>query len=218
MKLPSVTKKFWIVVVAVAVVASFLAFYLLIYVKDRESYIVAKNYRALNRLGKNILELRNNYEISIARHNAGMALNVGIDEQRAYLYFFELFERDEFELQGIKVSSGPKKSKTLEIVELSSDTAITQQFHISAADFLRRSNLASTPFNDFFLIRIFHFPEIKTKTKGDSVSFGIAYQTFSNRIEIKSLDSLIFLHHGLESIPLQDIVLAGTPYKIFSHR
>ena len=72
MKLPSVTKKFWIVAISVAMVASFLAFYLLIYVKDRESHIVGKNYRALERLGKNILELRNSYEVSISRFNAGL--------------------------------------------------------------------------------------------------------------------------------------------------
>ncbi|HET6542113.1 MAG TPA: hypothetical protein VFG46_16600, partial [Chryseolinea sp.] len=179
MKLPSVTKKFWIVAISVAMVASFLAFYLLIYVKDRESHIISKNYRALDRLGKNILELKNSYEISIARFNAALASS---EDGQAFLYHAISYEENDFKAQGIHfLKSGSEKSLAVDTVELTSTSTVDKfHFHISTGDILARTNLSSAPFNDFFLIRIVHVPRKKTKDKTDSVFARIAYQTFSN--------------------------------------
>ncbi len=219
MKLPSVTKKFWIIAISIGVVAAFLAFYLMIYVKDREAHMVAKNYRALNRLGKNILGLKNSYAVSIKRFNDGMARYRGEIPDN---YLSMLTEQDaDFKKQGIFPRQAASHNLPIDSIELTlgQPTVVNpNHFHISTSDFLDRSNLASIPFTDFFLVRVFHSPVKKVKSNADSVTFGIAYQTFENHIELKTMDSLVFFHHGIESIPLHDIMVAGVEYKIFGHR
>jgi len=65
MKLPTLPKRFWIICSTLLVIGTLFAYYFLVYVEGREKKLRQDKYRALERLGKNMLQTRQNYHKAI---------------------------------------------------------------------------------------------------------------------------------------------------------
>ncbi|HYI77422.1 MAG TPA: hypothetical protein VEW65_07355, partial [Chryseolinea sp.] len=65
MKLPTVSKRTWIICSTLLVIGTLFAYYLLVYVGAREEKLRQDKYRALERLGKNMINTRQNYHKAI---------------------------------------------------------------------------------------------------------------------------------------------------------
>ena len=116
---------------------------------------------------------------------------------------------------------------------------------VPVRSFLERSNVATSHFDEFLLIRKINKKEQATKSndaeeytttadlkidvdccdkkeksKTDKAVSAIAFQTFTSKIDLNTshFDSLFTEDHGLRSAPGFDIVLSGASYKMFPHR
>ena len=65
MKLPTLSKRFWIICSTLLVIGTVFAYYLLVYVEGREQKLRQDKYRALERLGENMIQTRKNYDKAI---------------------------------------------------------------------------------------------------------------------------------------------------------
>jgi len=65
MKLPTLSKRFWIICSTLLVIGTVFAYYLLVYVEGREQKLRQDKYRALERLGENMIQTRENYHKAI---------------------------------------------------------------------------------------------------------------------------------------------------------
>ena len=65
MKLPTLSKRFWIICSTLLVIGTVFAYYLLVYVEGREKKLRQDKYRALERLGENMIQTRKNYHKAI---------------------------------------------------------------------------------------------------------------------------------------------------------
>ena len=65
MKLPTLSKRFWIICSTLLVIGTLFAYYLLVYVEGREKKLRQDKYRALERLGENMIQTRQNYHKAI---------------------------------------------------------------------------------------------------------------------------------------------------------
>jgi Ca2+/Na+ antiporter len=211
MKLPGLTRKFWIVIATIIVVGLMFAYYLLVYVGDRRAEVIAQNYRMLKRIGDNSVELMKYYEVTI-RNYKSIFPDKSLLRAADSAQLRQLLKAQDLHCISIKrVSRSVEELNWIYFQEKTTDDCVVRT---SAADFLAKSMPQSSCFDDFFLVRI-----IRTKNPASADSLiGIAYQTFYNRIEIKKRDSLFSVDNGLESTPVIDVHLFGVPYKIFTNR
>src|SRR6186713_5770 len=86
MKLPTLSKRFWISCSTLLVIGTVFAYYLLVYVEGREQKLRQDKYRALERLGKNMIQTRKNYHKAI--EVSWLRARVIIDKRRRQ-YFGE---------------------------------------------------------------------------------------------------------------------------------
>lgn len=94
----SISKKFWIVLSAFVVIGAIFAYYLLIYVKNREENIVGEKYRILKQNGRNVLAIRGDYTKRIENYSKMYARTKPISdslfsvslELQAQLYNYEI--------------------------------------------------------------------------------------------------------------------------------
>jgi len=199
MKLPALTKKFWIVIATIIVVGLLFAYYLLVYVSNRQAEVIAQNYRVLKRAADNSIDLRKNFEATINNYK-----NVSPNEP-ALVRLLAVQK-----IYCVKTAAD-QQYKDLDSIYFSSKTSGGCTVRMAVSDFLPSAIPKSSCFDDLFLIRTLH--------KDASTKFtDIGYQTFYNRIELKKMDSLFALDHGLESSPIVDARLFGTDYKIFTTR
>ncbi len=207
MKLPGLTRKFWIVIATIIIVGLAFAYYLLVYVGDRRADVIAQNYRMLKRIGDNSVELMKYYEVTIRNYKSifpdKSRMQASDNAQLAKLLKAQ-------DLHCIAPNTA-KEPDWIYFEERGIDNCVVRT---SAAEFLAKAMPQSSCFDDFFLVRI-----IKSKKSASPDSlFGIGYQTFYNRIEIKTRDSLFAVDNGLESTPVIDVKLFGVPYKVFTNR
>jgi hypothetical protein len=208
MKLPGLTRKFWIVTATIIIVGLAFAYYLLVYVGDRRADVIAQNYRMLKRIGDNSVELMRYYEVTIRNYKSifpdKSRMRANDNAQLAKLLKAQ-------DLHCI-TSHVAKEPEWIYFQERGIDDC---EVRTSAADFLAKAMPQSSCFDDFFLVRII---KGKKEMAGQDSLIAIAYQTFYNRVEIKKRDSLFSVDNGLESTPVIDVNLFGIPYKLFTNR
>jgi hypothetical protein len=208
MKLPGLTKKFWIVIATIIVVGLAFAYYLLVYVGERRADVIAQNYRMLKRIGDNSVELMKYYEVTIRNYRSifpdKLRMQAGDNAQLA-----KLLEAQDLHCITSHVAKEPDwiyfRERGIDDCEV----------RTSVADFLAKAMPQSSCFDDFFLVKII---KGKKEMAGKDSLIAIAHQTFYNRIEIKKRDSLFSVDNGLESTPVIDVNLFGVPYKVFTNR
>lgn len=213
MKLPGLTKKFWIVIGTIIIVGLAFAYYLLVYVGDRRADVVAQNYRMLKRIGDNSVEMMKYYEVTIRNYKSIFPDKSRLKKNSAdSAQLRQLLKAQD--LHCVPLTNVSHSAEDLNWIYFQERTRDDCVVRTSAAEFLAKAMPQSSCFDDFFLVRI-----IKSKNPAASDSlFGIAYQTFYNRIEIKTRDSLFSVDNGLESTPVIDVHLFGIPYKLFTSR
>lgn len=212
MKLPGLTKKFWIVIATVIIVGLAFAYYLLVYVGDRRADVIAQNYRMLKRIGDNSVDLMKYYEVTITNYKSIFPDSQKLDASGNF-QLRKLLEAQD--LHGVSVCNIPHSAEDLEWIYFNEKIRPDSIVRTSVANFLAKARPQSSCFDDFFLVRIIKPKDQTTDKKG---LIGIAYQTFYNRIEIKERDSLFSTDNGLESTPVIDVRLFGIPYKVFTNR
>src|SRR5688500_7859036 len=67
MKLPTLSRRFWVAFTTLAVIGAMFAYYLLVYVHLREEKLRVDKYRALARYGENMIKTREDYNNAIHR-------------------------------------------------------------------------------------------------------------------------------------------------------
>ena len=67
MKLPTLSRRFWVAFTTLAVIGAMFAYYLLVYVHLREEKLRVDKYRALARYGENMINTRQDYSNAIQR-------------------------------------------------------------------------------------------------------------------------------------------------------
>lgn len=214
MKLPGLTRKFWIVIATIIIVGLMFAYYLLVYVGDRRADVIAQNYRMLKRIGDNSVELMKYYEVTIRNYKSifpdkSLLKKSKVDSTQLR----QLLKAQD--LHCIPITNVPRSAADLNWIYFQERTRDDCAVRTSAADFLAKAMPQSSCFDDFFLVRII---KSKKPTSDKDSLIGIAYQTFYNRIEIKKRDSLFSVDNGLESTPVIDVHLFGVPYKVFTSR
>ncbi|HEY9045111.1 MAG TPA: hypothetical protein VIN08_04415 [Ohtaekwangia sp.] len=229
MKLPVLTKKFWIVATTVGIVGLLFAYYLLIYVANQRSDLIDLNYRILKRIGKNVTETRNYFDATIERYK-GLSVAKqntkvnGKTEQHELTKAeskrkFKNLLRDQISLRVVNASSIYFDSVNINVDELGTVVIPVRRYLGQSFSYTRSS------FDDFFVIRI---PRKRKTEKGQSekrqgtyklpsIDTVVGFQTCSNGIDVKKIDALFTTDRGIVSIPMSDIQLAGIPYKVFSY-
>ncbi len=229
MKIPSVSKKFWIVVATIAIVTVLFAYYLLVYVKGKKEDLIARNFRALEQVGMNIGELRRNHLKTIDNNQTNCdSLNL----YRQNLRFSDTIQSDYEGLDSIFFEYKYSQDCAKYIKHK------TGFLSISVNDFLKKMPLALGP---FFIVRVIkkesndsksHETNSKEtnaksccccepnqqKEKKDLQVFKIVYQdNLIGTIKINNLDSLYIEDHGIKTIPATTINISGMDYLIFTH-
>jgi len=285
MKLPTLSRRFWIACSTLAVIGAMFAYYLLVYVAKREDKLREEKYRALARYGDNMVHKRVDYYNAIQRNwRAGKKLywaqrnrltasatTTVKNEPKTEGVLDRLYRANKNRpcqscddvyylakkvdsLENIKRNDAVdgaleslNKSLTLKLDSLvkvdlheasyngyyrtESQVDDLQHEHFDRVYFafpgtttgfgvfsIATKDFAYKPdqFDEFFIIK--KYDESRHEHGGKKIaSADDAFQTFSNRVDLRNVDSLMIVERGLLTSRFEDVKLADARYKLFVH-
>src|SRR5260221_6750081 len=231
------SKKFWIALVTVLCIGLVLCYYLFVVVTRKEKNLIAEGYRVLKQIDKNIQnkteEIKKTADFLFESCRLMTEDDLTLKRLKSQWQEARKTRRSESErYQEFILALGEKNQKNIpSIFEIDRNW---DSYWNSNPDAYYYFEFNSDPtFQISFQVRYdsiitgtFHKLEIldevstakDVKQSKDSAFSKIIYQTFPNKIKIRSSDSLLRYSNGIYSGGITETVVSDNKYKVFVHR